>query len=73
VASHDIELTNILADKYDNYHFSEQITDDEITFDYKLMHGVSRMRNAIKLLKLMGFNSEIVKKAEELSSEHDKR
>jgi len=73
VASHDIELTNILADKYDNYHFCEQITDDEITFDYKLKQGISRTRNAIKLLKLMGFNSEIVKKAEELSSEHDKK
>jgi DNA mismatch repair ATPase MutS len=69
VASHDIELTNILVDKYDNYHFCEQITDNAITFDYKLKQGASRTRNAIKLLKLMGFNSEIVKKAEELSSE----
>jgi len=67
VASHDIELTNILADKYDNYHFCEQITDDKITFDYKLKEGVSRTQNAIKLLKLMGYNSEIVKRAEELS------
>jgi len=72
VASHDIELTNILAVKYDNYHFCEQITDDEITFDYKLKQGVSETRNAIKLLNLMGFNSEIVKRAEELSSEHGK-
>jgi len=71
VASHDIELTNILSDKYDNYHFCEQITDDKITFDYKIKQGVSETRNAIKLLKLMGYNSEIVKKAEELSSEHD--
>jgi energy-coupling factor transporter ATP-binding protein EcfA2 len=69
VASHDIELTNLLADKYDNYHFCEQITDDEITFDYKLKQGVSGTRNAIKLLKLMGFKSEIVKRAEELSFE----
>ena len=67
VASHDIELANILDDKYDNYHFCEQITDDEITFDYKIKQGVSKTRNAIKLLKLMGFNPEIVKRAEELS------
>jgi len=73
VASHDIELANILADKFDNYHFCEQITDDEITFDYKLKHGISGTRNAIKLLKLMGFNSEIIKKADELSSENGKK
>jgi len=73
VASHDIELTNILAAQYDNYHFCEQISDDEITFDYKLKHGVSRTRNAIKLLNLMGFNTEIVKKAEELALENLKK
>jgi DNA mismatch repair ATPase MutS len=68
VASHDIELTRILASKYDNYHFSEQVTDDGISFDYKLKNGASTTRNAIKLLSLMGFNEEIVDKAEELAS-----
>ena len=72
VASHDIELTNILADKFDNYHFCEQVTDDEITFDYKLKNNASTTRNAIKLLSLLGFNSQIVKKAEKFSSEYDK-
>lgn len=63
-ASHDIELTNILSEQYDNYHFREHITDDGIHFDYKLKQGPSQTRNAIKLLDYMNFDSEIVKAAE---------
>jgi DNA mismatch repair ATPase MutS len=73
VASHDIELTNILADKFDNNHFCEQITNDEVNFDYKLKPGPSTTRNAIKLLGLCGFNPEIVKRAEKMSLEYDKK
>lgn len=63
VASHDIELTELLADIYDNYHFSEQIADDLITFDYLVKDGPSRSTNAIKLLEHMGFDEEIVEEA----------
>ncbi len=66
VASHDIELTNILKNKYDNYHFREQITDEGIIFDYKLKNGVSQTRNAIKLLHYMEFDQRIVENAENL-------
>ena len=66
-ASHDIELTNILADKFDNYHFCEQVTDEGITFDYKIKPGASTTRNAIKLLKFMNFDKEIIDKAEALT------
>lgn len=65
-ASHDIELTNILSDKYDNYHFREHITDDGIHFDYKLKEGPSQTKNAIKLLHYMNFDSQIVEAAESL-------
>lgn len=71
-ASHDIELTRILADKYDNYNFCEQVTDDGITFDYKLKQGPSTTRNAIKLLDVMGFEKEILKQAEMLAVEYSK-
>lgn len=64
VASHDIELTSILKDKYDNYNFCEQITDDGIIFDYKLKQGASQTRNAIKLLDFMNFDTSIVENAE---------
>lgn len=67
VASHDIELTGILAGIYDNYHFCEQVTDGGIVFDYKLKLGASTTRNAIKLLSFMDFHAEIVDRAEELA------
>ena len=63
-ASHDIELTNILSEQYDNYHFREHITDDGIHFDYKIKEGPSQTRNAIRLLDYMNFESEIVEAAE---------
>lgn len=63
VASHDIELTRILQDVYDNYHFSEKIEDDTIEFDYLLKEGPSHSTNAIRLLKFMGFDQRIVDEA----------
>lgn len=63
-ASHDIELTHILKNEYDNYHFREYITDDGIHFDYKLKEGPSQTRNAIRLLHHMNFDSKIVEDAE---------
>lgn len=64
VASHDIELTVILNNEYDNYHFSEQINDEGIYFDYLLKHGASQTKNAIKLLHLMHFDDKLIKNAE---------
>ena len=60
VATHDIELTYRLEDIYANYHFEEQVQDDEVTFDYCLHEGRTTTRNAIRLLAMMGFNKDIV-------------
>lgn len=61
-ATHDIELTDLLEDVMDNYHFSEQIQEDSgnITFDYKLKAGKADSRNAILLLKAYGFPQDVV-------------
>lgn len=63
-ATHDIELTSILSRFFDNYHFQETFKNNEITFDYKIYPGKSSTRNAIKLLKYMGYDDSIVKQAE---------
>lgn len=63
-ATHDNELTSTLSPKYENYHFTEEIKDNDISFSYKLLQGVSKTRNAVKLLSFMGFNDETVKNAE---------
>lgn len=66
IASHDIELTELMKDAYDCYSFSERIEENGVTFDYKLKSGPSKTRNAIKLLGLMGVDEEIVAEAERL-------
>ena len=38
-ATHDIELTHLLTKNYDNYHFEEDIADNDISFSYKIMCG----------------------------------
>jgi len=68
VASHDIELTQMLHNGYDNYYFCETINTDKIYFDYKIHKGVSTTRNAIKLLEIMGYDKHIVTHANHLAS-----
>ena len=67
VASHDIGLTQLLERQYDNFHFSEQITDGGITFSYKIHSGPADSKNAIRLLEYMGFPEEITREARELA------
>ncbi len=63
-ATHDGELTYLLEDKYTNYHFEEEIKDGDVSFNYLLNKGRAFTRNAIKLLEVMGFPSNIVVSAE---------
>lgn len=66
VASHDIELTQILSSLYDNYYFTEKMQDKDIIFDYKIRKGVSSSRNAISLLEHIGFPEQIIKDAKRM-------
>lgn len=63
-ATHDIELTRLLNQNYTNYHFREEIEQNEIVFSYKLYEGETKSRNAIRLLEMIGFPPEIVQKAQ---------
>ncbi len=62
-ATHDIELTSILESRFSNYHFQEEVSDNDVTFDYILYPGRAVSRNAIKLLGVMGFEPSIIKEA----------
>ncbi len=64
-ATHDIELVSILKNFYGNYHFQESFRDNDIIFDYKIYPGKSTTRNAIKLLRLIGYSETVVASAEE--------
>lgn len=72
VATHDIELTEITAQYFDNYHFQEHINDNGISFDYKIYNGFATTKNAIQLLNFMEFDHEIISQANKLASNFEK-
>lgn len=67
-ATHDIELARLLKDSYDNYHFEEVIEGDDVKFSYQLCEGKATSRNAIKLLKVLGYDESLVLDAENMAT-----
>jgi DNA mismatch repair ATPase MutS len=65
VATHDLELTEIVDEAYECYYFTEDVDDAGLKFDYLIRKGVSPTRNAIKLLKYLGYPEEIIEKTYE--------
>jgi hypothetical protein len=69
VSTHDIELTELLQkDNYELFHFSEHIENDELFFDHKIKKGKLKTRNAIKILELYKYPSEIIKEAKHIET-----
>ena len=61
VATHDIELTEVLKQYCENVHFEETIEEGKgITFDYILKQGPAVTRNALALLEVMDYPKKIV-------------
>lgn len=71
-ATHDIELSYILSKKYENYHFEEEIQDDQVVFNYLLQRGRTTTRNAIRLLGVLGYDDGIVKDAAQAAADFEK-
>ncbi len=70
VSTHDIELTELLEkEEYQLFHFSEQIGNDKLFFDHKLKKGRLKSRNAIKILELYKYPSEIILEARRTEKE----
>jgi DNA mismatch repair ATPase MutS len=63
-ATHDLELTELVKSSYSNFHFLEKITEEGISFNFKLLKGPSTTRNAIKLLRHVGYPEEIADAAD---------
>lgn len=68
-ATHDIELTHILENIYHNYHFEEEVKDNDILFNYELKNGRATSRNAIKLLSIIGYDKQIINEAEKAAAD----
>ncbi len=57
IATHDLDLGNLeyeMPESIINYHFDADITDDNLTFSYKMQRGIAKNMNAVFLLKKMG-------------------
>jgi MutS domain V len=60
VTTHDLALTEISASVghlLRNMHFEDQITNNEMHFDYKLRDGVVTKSNALELMRLIGLDT----------------
>ncbi len=71
-ATHDIELTVLLSERYANYHFGEDLSEGDVEFSYKLKEGAAKSRNAIRLLKSLGFDPAMADRAEQMVRIHKK-
>lgn len=69
-ATHDLELTNIVNKGFHNYHFKESIQENDITFDYLLRHGPATSRNAIAILRYLGYPKLIYENADKTVKEY---
>jgi DNA mismatch repair ATPase MutS len=67
VSTHDFELPGMLQQEYDQYHFSESIKNDQLHFDHKIKPGPLLAGNAIKILEMSNYPTELVNEARELS------
>jgi len=63
VSSHDTELAHAVADCFENYHFTDELGEEGLRFDYRLREGIGSTRNAIRLLEVLGYPGDIVRAA----------
>ena len=63
VSTHDIELTNLLKAEYELYHFTDTVVDDQLHFDHLIKPGQLKTTNAIKILELANYPSDIIDEA----------
>ncbi len=68
IATHDMELVRKLGELYKAYYFESHITENNVTFDYKIHPGQGGESNALALLQAFGFPGEIIKEANLLVS-----
>lgn len=72
IATHDIELTQLLHHEYRCAHFSEKMTKGKMMFDYHLHEGVTKTRNAIDLLQIFTYDTVLVQDARNRLNEFER-
>lgn len=64
VATHDLQIVSEL-NQFDCYYFAESVTDQGMTFEYKLNKGIVPTRNAIKILNYLKYPKGLLNKIEQ--------
>ena len=59
-ATHDVAIANGVADRYALHYFTDSADESGLTFDYKIHEGVVETRNAIELLRLIGYPEDVI-------------
>ena len=68
VSTHDIELSHMLENEYDLFHFTETLENEDLSFDHKLKSGRLKTRNAIRILEMSNYPKEVIDEAHRLSN-----
>jgi hypothetical protein len=72
VATHDLELAGKLKFAFKSYHFTDDVDDQGLKFDFKLREGITSTSNAIRLLEYLDYPKDIVERSmKKLSSHQD--
>lgn len=76
IATHDLALGNLVNEfpqEIENWHFDALLSDDTLTFSYKIQEGIAQHMNASFLMKKMGITDEFVhpKNNQKLQKESD--
>ncbi len=69
--THDVELQELLQDRFDMYHFTENPELDDF-FDYNLRTGPCTEGNALRLLARLGFPPHVINEATSFIDERRK-
>jgi hypothetical protein len=70
-ATHDVNIARGVADRYALYYFTDHADEKGLSFDYHLHEGVVGTRNAIRLLRLIGYPEDIIRAALERTGDPD--
>jgi DNA mismatch repair ATPase MutS len=65
-ATHDLEVSRLLADTYATGYFVDTVTDAGLHFDYRLHEGFAGPRNAVRLLGVLGYPQAVLDDAAQL-------
>ncbi len=73
VTTHDVELTKLLKNDFNLYHFDFKVENGDINFDYKIKNGAIIHNYALELVKTSGIPEIIIKNAEKYLKESEKQ